>query len=158
MRAERTRPCPGATVQSDALLRLSIEADSASIRRALDRVRTVLVGLQASEECLGDIELVLAEVLTNIQRHAYGDGPGRIDLEIAPVKGGLVCTLMDRGCPMPDGRLPAGQAVAVDVPSDVLPEGGFGWFLIRSHALALDYSREGGVNCLTLHLPLVAPN
>ncbi len=155
MRADGTRKRNGASPRAGPLLRLSIEADACAIRHALAAVVSALGPLRLSPECTGDIELVLAEVLNNIQRHAYGGKPGPIELDLAVAEGSLVCTVVDCGTPMPGGDLPAGRAVALDVRPDALPEGGFGWFLIRSHARSLVYHREAGRNRLILHLPMM---
>ncbi len=159
MRGERAGHRPGPYSHSPAvaapLVRLTLRSDSAAIRRALARVQAVLAGLHASGDSLAAVELVLAELLTNIQRHAYGGRPGQIELDLTLCAGEAICTLTDRGGPMPGGQLPPGDPAPVDVPMEALPEGGFGWFLIRSHASALDYRREGDVNVLTVHLPIV---
>ena len=154
MRGDRAAGSHGPARRKGPLLRLTIQADACAIRRLLSRVVLALDGLRLSPDRLGDIELVLAEVLNNIQRHAYGGDPGEIELELASGGDVLICTVTDRGRPMPGGQLPAGRAVEVDVCSEMLPEGGFGWFLIRSHAARLDYRRLNDRNRLTVHLPL----
>jgi serine/threonine-protein kinase RsbW len=37
--------------------------------------------------------------------------------------------------------------------ADDLPEGGFGWYLIRTLARDVRYDRNGVTNCLTFWLP-----
>lgn len=94
-------------------------------------------------------QIVLAEVLNNIVEHAYAGQGGRIDLTLSTGADGLRCVVTDCGEPMPSGRLPKGRSPR---PGD-LPQGGFGWFLIRSLARDLRYSREGGRNELSFRLP-----
>ncbi|MGY6410940.1 MAG: ATP-binding protein [Alkalilacustris sp.] len=156
MRGERVSQGQDPSLRSTALLSLNFPAEPAAIRDALACAMAALDRLELGGECLGDVELVLAEVLNNVHRHAYGEQPGQIGLELYRRldEDVLVCTVTDSGCTMPGGRLPAGDAVAVDVRSEALPEGGFGWFLIRSHALALDYRREEDGNRLVVHLAL----
>ena len=62
--------------------------------------------------------------------------------------------LLDQGLPMPGGQPPPGQAAGVDVAVDDLPEGGFGWFLIRKLSQDLRYSRDGDTNRLCFSLSL----
>jgi len=63
----------------------------------------------------------------------------------------LDCRVLDDGRPMPEGRLPCGRE---DWPTarDQLPEGGFGWFLIRTLAMDLCYNRIEGRNRLAFRL------
>jgi serine/threonine-protein kinase RsbW len=52
---------------------------------------------------------------------------------------------------MPKETLPEGRLIArADVSN--LPEGGFGWFLIRALSRDLDYRRVGGRNLLSFRL------
>ena len=53
--------------------------------------------------------------------------------------------------PLPGLRLPEGTAPPAVTPRESLPEGGFGWFLIRALTERLDYARADGENRLTLH-------
>src|SRR6056297_909837 len=102
-----------------------------------------------------DWELVIAEVLNNIVEHAYSDRPdGRIDMTLRFNAGHLLLEFIDSGLPMPRGTPPEGHHVDLDVARNDLPEGGFGWFLIRSLSDSLTYRREGGKNHLTLTIPL----
>ena len=155
MPGERSTTTDGAPLLARPFLRLSLAAEALAIREALRQVVAALAGLRLTGECLGDVELVLAEILNNIHRHAYAGRTGEIELELAAAGDMLVCTVIDAGHPMPGGQLPAGRAVSVDVCSEILPEGGFGWFLIRSYAERLEYRREAGRNHLTLHLRLM---
>ena len=99
-------------------------------------------------------ELVLAELLNNIVEHAYA-GQDRAEivywLHFRPC--GLQGRVTDHGRPMPGLALPRGEAAALEVAQDALPEGGFGWNLIRRLARDLDYRREGGMNRLDFTLP-----
>lgn len=128
--------------------RLTIPGTAIDVHDALrDLADGVLSELADAERTTAQI--VLAEVLNNIVEHAYAGQGGRIDLLLAPEVGGLRCVVTDCGVPMPSGRLPKGRSPR---PGD-LPQGGFGWFLIRSLARDLRYSREGGRNELSFRLP-----
>ncbi|MFZ1470576.1 MAG: ATP-binding protein [Paracoccaceae bacterium] len=98
----------------------------------------------------GTAEIVLAEVLNNIVEHAYAaeTGPIRLCLSLGDAR--LICRIEDEGAPMPGATPPAGHP-----PDPVdLPEGGFGWHLIRSLSLDLGYERDGRTNRLYFTLPV----
>ena len=97
-------------------------------------------------------QIVLAEVLNNIVEHSYAQSEGEIDLTVIVSDAGLRCTVLDRGLPMPQEKLPDAHNPMEDDPID-LPEGGFGWFLIRTLSKELGYLREGGCNRLSFWIP-----
>lgn len=67
---------------------------------------------------------------------------------------GIGCLLVDQGAPMPGGTLPEGsQAGRTGLALADLPEGGFGWHLIRSLTRDLAYTRVAGTNRLSFLLP-----
>ncbi len=96
-------------------------------------------------------ELVLAEVLNNIVEHALAGQPdGRIDIDIsAAAPSGLTCCIRDNGRAMPGGVLPSGDLPDICVDLRDMPEGGFGWHLIRSLTSDLTYRRSAGGNALS---------
>lgn len=147
-------PLPGLCDTGPPLLRLTFVASPAGVREALACVMRAIAPLGLAPECAASTELVLAEVLNNVVEHAYSDGPGPIMLELRQADGVLACTVSDRGLPMPDGTPPSGRLALHDVPLDDLPEGGFGWYLIRSLTRDLDYVREPMANRLMFLLPL----
>lgn len=113
-----------------------------------------LVDLDLSDDGFACAELVLAEVLNNVVEHAYAVREGYIELDLRHCDGALACTVTDTGRPMPRGTPPSGNEMVVNVPLEDVPEGGFGWFLIRSLTHELAYRRERGANRLSFKLPL----
>lgn len=105
--------------------------------------------LQAlTEDSRGTVEIVLAEVLNNVVEHAYARYPGPIEVTITSGQGYLFVRMVDRGLPMPNEDLPgAGLGKAPNIQD--LPEGGFGWYLIRSLSQELTYLRDGPDNVLS---------
>ena len=109
-------------------------------------------------EHLFTLELVLAEVLNNVVEHAYRDsGEGLIELAISVHDGRINCTVVDQGEPMPGGALPPARrhspkALALQD----LPEGSFGWALIRDLTTGLEYRRNQGINRLSFRINLPA--
>lgn len=104
---------------------------------------------------LSTIELILAEALNNVAEHAYRDGPGIVELCVEVSPSGLMCRIADRGQPMPAGTAPDPPLPVIDPPQS-LPEGGFGWHIIRCLTRDLSYRRDCGRNELTMLVPLGA--
>lgn len=135
-------------------LHLVFLATPASVRENL----ACLLGLpplsDLTDDGRGTAELVLAEVLNNVAEHAYADGPGPVEVTLTPGPGGIACLVVDRGMAMPGGQLPAGRLPGgPELALEDLPEGGFGWHLIRTLTEDLHYQRAGGCNQLSFLLP-----
>ena len=127
------------------------------VRTVLIRIRAMLADIGLSIEEVGSIELVLAEALNNIVEHAYAGGSGPIDIELTAAPNGICVRLEDKGFALPDERMPLGSTVGCATATDDLPEGGFGWFLIRQLAHDLEYRREAGTNILTFRFAVAVP-
>lgn len=97
------------------------------------------------------VEIVLAEVLNNVVEHAYTARPGPIEVRLSSSQDGIRCEVLDEGGPMARDRPPLAQPSPV--PSD-LPEGGFGWGIIRALTCDLDYRRHDGRNRLAFRIPV----
>lgn len=133
--------------------RIVLPSESFAVRRALDSVQQALEPLCLDVEEKGTIELVLAEAMNNIVEHAYEEQPhGTIELSLKKMHNGVNFELFDQGKPMPEGELPLGRAPDPDTALGDLPEGGFGWFLIRDLAHDLKYERldKGNLLCFRL--------
>ena len=129
--------------------KLAIDSDPLAIRHGLAQLsKTILMG-DLKPHDRGTVEIVLAEVLNNIAEHAYANAPGVIDIEIQITDSHLLCRFVDTGLPMPYAVLPDGVLPSLD---GELPEGGFGWHLIRALSHDLIYRRDGERNLLTLTL------
>ena len=135
-------------------INISIQSGEMAVREALAKLLDSLTPLSLDAEESGTVELVMAEALNNIVEHAYpkGDPCGPIDISCSHARDGLHMTVVDSGRAMPDGRTPLGVAVATDVPFDDMPEGGFGWFLIKDLAKDVSYVRVARQNQLSLRL------
>ncbi len=108
-----------------------------------------------SVEDLATIELILAEALNNVVEHAYAEGPGTVELLIEMRRRGLQCQIVDTGRPMPTGDAPDPPLPEIKPPVDI-PEGGFGWHIIRCLTTDLTYHRDGTRNTLSMVVPLSA--
>lgn len=131
--------------------RLSFPATAGAVAAALADVDTRLADMCVGPGMRSDVTIAMGEVLNNVAEHACAGLSGAC----VTLRGGLTghelwIEICDPGRPFPDGCLPAGQAVNLSLPVDALPEGGFGWFLIRNLTSGLDYRRQDGLNRLTL--------
>lgn len=122
-----------------------------AVRAALGDIVRHPVVAKLPEDARGSAELVLAEALNNIVEHAYDQDDGKIELRLYRMPGTLLCDVFDTGAPMPNCEMPQGLAQSVDQTGD-LPEGGFGWFLIRTLTQNLKYRRIGARNHLSFQL------
>lgn len=148
---------PGPLPAGEALLppfAFTVSGTDAATRPALARVLRELAPIGLEPEENSTVELVLAEVLNNIVEHAYPDPAcaGPIHIACRHACDGLRLCIRDQGLPMPGGQPPLGLAQPVEVAAADLPEGGFGWFLIRDLAKDLLYRRRDGMNQLDLRL------
>ncbi len=126
----------------------------AGVREALTQIRNQLSDLGISENTCGTVELVLAEAMNNIAEHAYEpESPGQLHICARVSPSFLRFDLQDFGKPLPDQGLALGKLPDHNVPVHDLPEGGFGWFLIRTLAASVKYRRENEKNQLTLSFP-----
>ncbi|MEP5731611.1 MAG: ATP-binding protein [Sulfitobacter sp.] len=127
------------------------------MREALAEVVSRLESAGFELDLVSTVELVLAEVLNNIIEHAYPpSGPqGPIEIRCKGMPDGLHFNVMDMGLAMPDGQLPTGNSQELDVDIEDLPEGGFGWFLIKDLAQDVIYQRVREENHLSLRIQTV---
>ncbi|MBI1220251.1 MAG: ATP-binding protein [Rhodobacteraceae bacterium] len=144
-------PCDPRITPDGAELQLVFDSDPFAVRRALAALTTGLAPHLPVPTDRDTVEIVLAEVLNNVVEHAYRAGPGRIELRIRPTAEGLICAIADHGLPMPGGMLPQGL-LSTPATTDSLPEGGYGWHLIRMLSQDLCYCRDRGRNCLSFRL------
>jgi len=149
MPAEQAVPGPE-DAGSAHCLQLVFPAEPLAVRNALVRMCDTLVLQSLPEDDRGTVEIVLAEVLNNIVEHAYSDRPGEIEVTLRCAPDGLLCQVIDHGVPMLGDRLPEGNPPPIS--AGALPEGGFGWHLIRTLSRDLAYSRTEGQNRLTFRL------
>ncbi|MBF9032914.1 ATP-binding protein [Rhodobacterales bacterium HKCCE2091] len=137
------------------ILRLDPKPDPVAIRVAMAELRRKLAR-HAPGATVERAELVIAEVLNNIAEHGFDDGAAGDETISVSIRAGtkaLSVTVTDTGRGMPGGMLPLGHLPPVaGVPADALPEGGFGWNLIRRLTTDLRYVRSGGTNRLTFRI------
>ena len=137
------------------ILELQIDGTDNAVRRALQHLLVDLTKARLSQDDTEHAQIVLGEVLNNIVEHAFATrDDGFIRLASFRSKTTLRVVVMDNGIEMPNGVLPSRPQPEIDVDVDQLPEGGFGWHLIRTLTDRLEYERQEQNNVLTLHIPI----
>lgn len=133
---------------------LVVQATNDGVRQSLLDIRSSWEEQGVGPGLCDKAEQVLAEALNNVVEHAQADTPGgKIILETVATPRGLGFSIRDDGAPMPNGELPAGVLKKFGDDLDDLPEGGFGWFMIRSLTSDLAYERREGWNHLNFQVP-----
>jgi len=136
-------------------IRVECIATQWAVRDLLIDLRAWLRALNLSDVNCGTVEIALAEALNNVVEHAYpADLPGDIALDLALTAACLRCELRDQGAALPGLVPPDAGLPSIDGPRESLPEGGFGWSLIRTLTSRLSYERRDGENRLTLEFNL----
>ncbi|MEX0350906.1 MAG: ATP-binding protein [Paracoccaceae bacterium] len=138
-------------------LRLSVIATPLAARQAVSDICNHVAKPGVAPARMEDIRIALTEALNNIVEHAYSPrAPGRIRVSIYAASKVVEIGLSDFGTPLPLRNLSARTLPPPD-PQD-LPEGGFGWHLIRTLADQIAYERREGCNHLSLRFNLPEHN
>lgn len=142
------------------LFKVEFTSGPFAVREAMVEILAGLGPLNLDGEELGTVELVLVEALNNVVEHAYPeeDPAGPISVSGMQSDKGLNFQIIDHGRPMPDEEVPMGKQANIDVDMYDLPEGGFGWFLIRDLAKDVQYNRRDDRNILDLRLAVAIPS
>lgn len=136
----------------------SFEATEIEVHGAVERVSCELSKTGMSNDQQSSVRIVLTEAINNIVEHAYANMErGAIDLSCRASGASLVVQLSDIGTPFPGNQIPEPTRTDLSGSPDDLPEGGFGWVLIRELASGITYQRVGGRNLLTLTFDLADP-
>ncbi|MCB2128374.1 MAG: ATP-binding protein [Rhodobacteraceae bacterium] len=134
----------------------AFQAEPNAVRDALRRA-IARFARRIPDDAAGALELALAEVLNNIVEHAYaGLPPGPVELELRLGSEMLDCRVIDHGHPMPGLMLPKGEMQPIAATVDDLPEGGWGWALIKTLTTSLCYTRDQNANQLSFSVPVDA--
>ncbi len=152
MRGDAALPSEPPTGANAGQTHCIIPGTAEAVRELLQSLVSGPLGRALSPEQVSNLEIVLAEVLNNVVEHAYAAFPGRVCVTLRREGADLRCEVCDQGAAMPGLDLPAGRQADLAEIAD-LPEGGFGWFLIRSLTQDLTYRRDNGVNHLSFLLP-----
>ena len=142
--------------ESSEHLQFSISSSFENVADLAERVSQACNGRNNQfSEATDMLRLCLAEALNNIVEHAYGGAEGKpIFADVILKDGSYEVMLIDEGKPMPGGDAPEGSCTYELDDTDNLPEGGFGWMLIRSEMDQVSYERRDGCNVLRLEKQL----
>jgi serine/threonine-protein kinase RsbW len=140
-------PQPPEPWAASAEIGFELPSTPLAVRDGLDRVVGDPALSDLNDEARGTLWTVLAEVLNNVVEHAYAERVGVIGLRLWRYDNSIAVEVLDHGAPMPGLELPAGCLTELRS-FETLPEGGFGWFLIRSMTDWLIYDRIGDDNRL----------
>lgn len=125
------------------------------VRRIIQQTTEALSNKGLTAEAVGSVEIVLAEALNNIVEHAYDEAaPGDVNLVIKQRRSSLLFEISDKGNAMPNGRAPLGNHPMSEFNNDPMPEGGYGWFLIRELVRDLIYDRRDDENFLIFRMAI----
>jgi len=156
--AQRSRTMNG---QGEASLPAPIQrrftSGDIATRKTLLDVTKAFARARLPDDDIANAELILAEALNNIVEHAYAGTRGPIDLRIEFRRDSLDCALGDQGREAPLGYPPDPPLPEI-APPLTLPEGGFGWHIIRRLSTDLRYQREGAWNVLRFRVPFSQPD
>lgn len=127
---------------------LTLPAEPASLGKVLEVVRSVAeqagIGLKPTTQ----LELAVEEVLVNILKHAYGGGPGEVQVSCRiTAEGAVEVEFADQGPPFDPLSRPEPDLAAT---VDERPIGGLGVHLAKTLTDQMTYRREDGSNILTL--------
>jgi serine/threonine-protein kinase RsbW len=134
---------------------LRFAANRGHVPDALRDLAAHLKGRGCPSTLIDDSAIVLAEVLNNVEEHAYAGRPGQpVTVHLDAAEGALRCVVEDHGRHFPESGLPGPDMPAGNpaVP-DTLPEGGFGWPLVHRLTSHVTYVRDGRTNRLVFCLP-----
>jgi serine/threonine-protein kinase RsbW len=130
---------------------IKFAAEQIAAQQAIITTIAQLPRLGISQPQCCDVEIALAEAVNNVVEHACSDlADASACITCAINDGSLNIEISDTGRPLPELRLPAGSKADLSGPLEDLPEGGFGWFLIRQIAAHVHYERVNGRNRLIL--------
>lgn len=134
---------------------VTFDATELDARRAIGQIVERLETSGLGDDQVGTVQIVLAESVNNVVEHSYaGQNAGQIEVECDVAQDALSIQICDTGTSLIDQGLPAGKPADVSGTRDTLPEGGFGWFLIRALTRDIAYHRENGCNHLVLSFHL----
>jgi len=127
---------------------MTMAAKAASLKAILEFVRKGAMEASLPESRIGELELVIEEIVMNACNHAYPDDAGVVTITYSvPTPGELSVEVADQGVEFnpltaepPDLTLDLGRR----------PIGGLGILLMKTLATSLTYRRECGWNRLTL--------
>lgn len=137
-------------------LELAIDSDLGQVSLVAVAVNRVCLHLGLSEKGAGEVELCVAEAVTNAICHAYRGAPGnRVMVAVTVSDDCIMVDVCDRGTAMPAQHQQsvthgAREAEVHFQDRNSIPEGGRGLQIIRELMDQVSYSSDGLLNHLTM--------
>lgn len=158
MMTESMRSAEAPENSTAAALKLQVPIGHDAIRTALQEWRCWADRACVGPDLAGRAEIVLAEVLNNITEHGHAGLDtiaAKVVLYCRLQSEGLRMVVIDHGLPVPQGLcVPQAHPFEGDGGIANLPEGGFGWHLIRELTCELDLRSDALGNRLCFLVPL----
>jgi anti-sigma regulatory factor (Ser/Thr protein kinase) len=130
---------------------LSLKNDVTELERVAVCLEQFAAEAGLPDEIVGELNLCLEEILTNIMFYGAGEGQDpdslAIELELEVADAALTVRVQDNGKPF--NPLEAGEP-DTELPIEEREIGGLGIHLVRELMDELDYTRAGDRNVLTL--------
>lgn len=131
-------------------LQVSIKSVQDEVTNVVGRISEWLRVNGVAQDPIDELELVMAEALNNVVEHAYlYADDGEIDILVRLRQDQLDVTITDKGCKF-DGPPPLKEMDVENMDFEELPEGGFGWNLIRTLTDNVEFEHKNKKNRLTL--------
>ncbi|HKD05987.1 MAG TPA: ATP-binding protein [Bryobacteraceae bacterium] len=127
---------------------LTVAAKPSSLRDVRDFVREGAIGAKLPEARMGELDLLVEELLMNVCAYAYpNDRPGDVTVSYSvPGPGELSIELADQGAEFNPLKM---EQPDLTLSLEARPVGGLGIHLVKTFAKSLSYRREQGWNRLT---------
>lgn len=130
-------------------------ANDTSAQVALRSAQEFLHDSVESTDRREDVMIVMAEAVNNVVEHAFlGAEIDEIRLSVLVADKKVVVELRDKGGPIPAELFHRREMPDLQVETQDLPEGGFGWPILQSLSEDINYARIQGENRLRLTLPI----
>ena len=142
----------GAAVKAMPLThQFSCQATDLGVRDLMLRFDQVVRNQDLGDDLHSSVAIAVTEGLNNIVEHALtGRVDETIDVALCVNAVHVFVLLEDAGMAMPGWQIPTGCPAVIPAARADLPEGGFGWSMIRSLTDRVDYSRLNGMNRLKM--------
>ena len=123
------------------------DADDKLLPDVLGFVEAELEKLDCPMKVQTQLAIAVEELFVNIAHYAYDGKPGKMQLGLLPIDGGVSLRFSDHGMPFdPTAR----KDPDITLPAEERDVGGLGILMVKKTMNSVDYKYENGQNILTL--------
>ncbi len=120
-------------------------------RAAVQAVAAWLAAHGVHQDDIGSVQIALAEAVNNVVEHGACSSRDHIRVTARiRCRRGVIIEICDSGRGLPNGETPQGHFVPPAGSAADLPEGGYGWHLIKELTARVQYRRRENCNTLVL--------